>query len=305
VAVVGVAVGGAVAPDGNGRGHLRVAAAQGGGKRGVRAVKSDPQLVFDRQLRASERATPPVDLVLWPEDVIDVARLTRSPEERAVGALARRLDATVVAGIVEDAGSDHFRNAAVVWAPDGRVVARYDKVHRVPFGEYIPFRNLIRHLADLSSVPRDERSGRGPGRLDTPVGRLAVVVSYEVFFGDRARSGIRAGGRLLLVPTNASSFKSSQVPGQEVAAARLRAIEGGRWVVQAAPTGYTAVVDQRGRVRARSRLAVAATVQRTVGLRRGRTLATRLGQRPVTAAALVALAGLALGARPRGAPGSA
>src|SRR2546426_756153 len=189
----------------------------------------------------------------------------------AGGALARRLDATVVAGIVEDAGSDHFLNAAVVWAPDGRVVGRYDKVHRVPFGEYIPLRSLIRHLADLSSVPRDERSGHGPGRLDTPVGRLAVVVSYEVFFGDRARSGIRAGGRLLLVPTNASSFKTSQVPGQEVAAARLRAIEGGRWVVQAAPTGYTAVVDQRGRIRARGPLGRAATVEGTVGLRTGRT----------------------------------
>src|SRR5207249_5185257 len=126
--------------------------------------------------------------------------------------------------------------------------------------------------------------GHGPGRVDTPAGRLAVVVSYEIFFGDRARSGVRAGGRLLLVPTNASSFRTSQVPGQELAASRLRAVETGRWAVQAAPTGYTAAVDQRGRVRARSRLGVPATVQRTVGLRRGRTLATRLRQRPVAAA---------------------
>ena len=95
---------------------------------------------------------------------------------------------------------------------------------------------------------------------------------------------------MLLVPTNASSYTTSQVPGQELAAARLRAIETGRVVVQAAPTGYSAVVDATGAVRARSGLGPPAVLERTITLRRGQTVATRLGDGPLTVAAVTTLA---------------
>jgi len=180
----------------------------------------------------------------------------------------------------------------VAWAPDGRVVATYEKVHRVPFGEYVPLRGVISHLADLSAVPRDAIAGRGPGVLVTPAGPLGVMISYEVFFADRARAAVRAGAQVLLVPTNASSYTTSQVPAQELAAARLRAIETGRDVVQAAPTGFSAVVDAHGRVRRRSRLGPPDVVSATITLRGGQTFAVRLGDSPVvlTAAASLVLA---------------
>ena len=93
---------------------------------------------------------PPVDLVLWPEDVVDVSRPVRETAEgRQLAELARRLHATLVAGVVEDAGARHFRNAAVAWGPRGRIVARYDKVHRVPFGEYIPFKQRVPWLYNI------------------------------------------------------------------------------------------------------------------------------------------------------------
>src|SRR5262249_29892037 len=129
----------------------------------------------------------------------------------------------------------------------------------------------------------------GPGVVRTPVGRLAVSISYEVFFADRARSGVRAGGRLLLVPTNASSYTTSQVPAQELAAARVRAVETGRWVVQAAPAGYSGIIDQRGTVHRRGPLGSASVIQATVQLRDGQTLAMRLGDWPLTLVAVVLL----------------
>ena len=289
--VVAASVGGAVVHQTRHTGSLRVAAVQGGGRRGLRAVFRNPTAVFDAQLRASDGVRPPVDLVVWPEDVIDTDRVAGSPEDLAMASLARRLDATVVAGIVEDAGPDHFANAAVAWAPNGDMVSRYDKVHRVPFGEYIPLRSLVRHFADLSAVPRDALAGKGPGVLRTPAGRFGVAVSYEVFFADRARAAARHGASVLLVPTNASSFSTGQVPAQELAAARLRAIETGRSVVQAAPTGYSAVVDWRGRVLAHSDLGRPAVIERLVERRAGTTPATALGDLPLALAALVALAG--------------
>jgi len=119
---------------------------------------------------------------------------------------------------------------------------------------------------------------------------LGVVISYEVFFPERARSAIRSGGRVLLVPTNASSYQDAQIPAQEVVVARLRALETGRWVVQAAPTGYSAVIDHEGRVRSLSGLGGAEVLRAEVDLRTGRTLFVSFGSAPWVVAALLVLA---------------
>ena len=290
-AVVVVGVLSAAAPDGGDpTGTLDVALVQGGGRRGFRAVESDPQAVFDAHVAATAAVTPGVDVVLWPEDVVDVDRPVDETEHGAVlAAAADGLDAVLVAGVVEDVQGTRFSNAAVAWGPDGAVLDRYDKVHRVPFGEYVPGRAVIDRFADLSVIPRDAIPGKGPGRLDTPTGRLGVVISFEVFFADRARAAANAGGRVLLVPTNASSFKTSQVPTTQVAAARLRAIETGRDLVQAAPTGYGAVVDHHGRVHARTTLGRRQVVHETVALRDGTTAYARVGDVPMVVLSLLGL----------------
>ena len=291
VVLAGVA-GGAVAPDGGGGPGLRIAAVQGGGRRGFHgSARDDPADVFARHLAASAAVRRPVDLVLWPEDVIDVpGPVARFEQAGLVAGVARRTRATVVAGVVEDAGPDRFRNAAVAWGPDGTIIDRFDKAHRVPFGEYVPGRAFFEHVVDLSPIPRDAIAGTGPGILRTPVGRLGVMVSYEVFFSDRARGAARAGGRLLLVPTNAASYSTSQVPSQQLASARLRAIETGRDLVQAGPTGFSAVIDHRGHLLARSTLGRRQVLRRTVTLRSGRTLYVRTGPAPVLALAVAAVA---------------
>jgi apolipoprotein N-acyltransferase len=289
---VAAAAGGAAAPRGHDVGPVRVAAVQGGGARGLRAVEGDPHVVFEAQLAATRAAVGPgdVDVVVWAEDVVDVdGPLAGSEQEAAMARLSDDLRATVVAGVVEDVSDRRFRNAAVVWEPGRGVVGRYDKVHRVPFGEYVPFRSLFAHLADLSDVPRDAIAGTGPGVLDTRVGRLGVVISYEVFFADRARAAVRAGGELVLVPTNASSYTTSQVPAQELAVARVRAVETGRWVVQAAPTGYSGVVDPSGTVVRHGPLGTRAVLLASVRLRVGRTPEVAVGDGPVVVAALLAL----------------
>jgi apolipoprotein N-acyltransferase len=244
-------------------------------------------------MRASAVLPLDLKLVLWPEDVVDVdGALAGSDQESALSSLAARLRTTVVAGVVEDVDPDRFFNAAVAWGPDGKVIARYDKVHRVPFGEYVPARTFFDRLADLSDVPRDAIPGRGAGVLETGVGRLGVLVSYEVFFEGRARDAVRADAAILLVPTNASSYRDAQVPAQEVAAARLRAIQTGRWVLQAAPTGYSVVVDHDGRVLQSSPLGLPSVLRGTVQLRSGDTPWTVIGSVPVMA---VAGLGLLLG----------
>lgn len=293
VAALGIA-----APDGSG-GHdagvstgrpLRVAIVQGGGPMGFRAVDSEPGAVLEAHLAVSENLRGPLDLVLWPENTIDVGAIDDSDESDALAAVARRLDTTVVAGVTENAGADNFQNVAVAWDPNGRIVDRFVKVKRVPFGEYVPLRGLLQRLVDLSVLPRDAVAGEGPGILATPAGDFGVAISYEVFFSERGRVAARAGGDVLLVPTNAASFTTSQVPTQEVAAAQLRAWETGRWVLMSAPTGYAAVIEPGGRLLERSMLGRPEVVTGVVERRSGRTLYVVLGDLPVVALAAGLLA---------------
>jgi apolipoprotein N-acyltransferase len=118
------------------------------------------------------------------------------------------------------------------------------------------------------------------------------MISYEVFYAGRGRSPVRAGAQVLLVPTNTSSYATAQLPTQEVAASELQAIEEGRDLLQAAPTGYTAVVTNRGTLLQRSVLGRQEVVFASLARRRGWTLYVRFGDLPVQ---LLAAAGLALG----------
>ncbi|HEY5026141.1 MAG TPA: apolipoprotein N-acyltransferase [Acidimicrobiales bacterium] len=286
--VAGAAWWGAVAPDGGAGVHtLRVASVQGGGVRGLRKAEVDPATVTAAQFEAtaaiaSNDGGRAPSLVLWPEDVVSLDnRIDGTPIERELGALAKRLHGTLLVGVTETVSTQSFRNEIVAFSPDGKLVDRFEKVHRVPFGEYIPYRGFFKHLADLSSVPLDAIPGHGTGVLHTPAGPLGTLVSYEVFYSQRGRITTRAGAQLLVDPTNTSSYLTSQVPTQEIAAARLQAIAEGRDVVQAAPTGYSAVIDHRGRVLVRSKLGVRAVIVRDVELRKGRTIYERFGDLPV------------------------
>ena len=237
-------------------------------------------------------------LVLWPEDVISLAGpLAGTSPAATMAGLARQLRTTVVAGVTETVSSTAFRNLVVAWGPSGRVIGTFEKVHRVPFGEYVPYRSFFAHFANLAAVPLDAIPGAGTGLLRTPAGPLGVMVSYEVFYAERGRSSVRAGAELLVVPTNTSSYATSQVPAQEVAADRVQAVEEGRDLVQAAPTGFSTVVDDRGDVLQQTDLGQRQVLLATVGLRTGGTVYERTGDWPVLVlAGLAVLAGWLLAA---------
>lgn len=289
--VVAGAVGGAmVAPRSEAVGELRVALVQGGGPQGTRAWNTDEREVFERHLEASELIEGPVDLVVWPEDVVDVDDLETSDEGRELADLARDLDATLIAGAVEDAGPEHFLNASVAYSPEGEIVDRYDKVHRVPFGEYVPLRWLLEPFGGENLTARDAVIGEEPAELDTPAGRFSVAISWEIFFGDRVREGVQDGAEVVLNPTNGSSFTGTLVQTQQVASSRMRAIESDRWLVQVAPTGFSAVIDRDGTVHQRSAVSQQVVLHDTVTMYDGTTPYVRWGMGPAVAVALACLA---------------
>lgn len=284
LAVVAVAGLARVAPDGSGFATAKLALVQGGGPQGTHAIDGDPEVVFQRHLAADQGVPTDVDLVVWPENVIvpDTPTFAESTARTAVTERARSLGVPYAVGVTERVDAEHFTNAQIVVLGDGSPASRYDKVRRVPFGEYMPFRSLLEALpVGAERVPRDAAPGTGPAVIDVPgIGRVGVVISWEVFFAGRARDAAVHGATVLLNPTNGASYTGSILQTQQVASSRLRAIETGRWVAQVAPTGFSAFVAPDGTVTQRSAQVEAAVLVADVELRRGRTLAVRIGDVP-------------------------
>lgn len=265
VAVAAVAVLGALWPLGAPVAQVRIAAVQGGGPQGTRYTSAEAPLVFERHLQATRTITGPVDVVVWPENVVNIdGPFSASSELTQMTIEARRLKAPIVAGIVESVDADRFTNYVIVVHPDGTRSDRYDKKRRVPFGEYVPMRWLFEPIAGGALPPRDQVPGTGTAMVRTGHGKMAVAISWEVFFGRRVREGVRAGGQVVLNPTNGSSYWLTQVQTQQIAMSQLRAVESGRWVTQVAPTGFSAFVSPQGAVHQRTDVSEQKVIVRTV-----------------------------------------
>lgn len=313
-AAVVLIVAAGLAPEGRDTGEtVRVAAVQGGGRQGTSALDVPSRLVTEAHLEATRTIEPgSVDLVVWPENAIDVddEPFPGSAAHALVAAEAARLGVPIAVGVTLDSEfSNHpvpgrFVNLQVVVSPDGSVGHAYEKVQTVPFGEYMPFRGLLERLgAPTHLVPTDAVAGRDPAVIDVPIeGRgnvpWGVMISWEVFFGDRGHDAAGHGTRALMNPTNGASYTWTILQGQQIASSRLRAVETGRWVVQVAPTGFSAFVDPDGGVHQRTGVSERAVIVREVPLRSGATWYQALTDWPWLAA-LLALAALTAGAELR------
>jgi apolipoprotein N-acyltransferase len=288
--VVAVALLGAVWPIGEPVAQVRVAGVQGGGPQGTRYSSGDAPIVFGRHLEATRTIEGPVDVVVWPENVVNIERpLEGSDELRLIAEQAARLDAPIIAGVVEGKGPDHFVNYVVVVHPDGTLTDRYDKERRVPFGEYVPMRWLFEPIAGASLPQRDQIPGDGDAVVRTGHGKMAVAISWEIFFGRRVREGVRDGGQVVLNPTNGSSYWLTQVQTQQVAMTQLRAVESGRWAVQVSPTGFSAFVDPAGGVHQLTDITEQKVITRTIARYDGTVPAQALGDLPALVLAIGAL----------------
>jgi apolipoprotein N-acyltransferase len=281
--VVLVTMLGYVAPHGTAVRRIDAATVQGGGEQQTISHLTDYGEVFRRHADAANSIKPGVDLIVFPENITNInGRFEDTSERQQLETLAARTGATVVAGVVDDRNDQkHFWNFAVAISPRGKLEARYDKVRRVPFGEYTPMRSLLTPIAGSMIPPRDGVPGTKPALLTTSLGRLGVVISWEVFFPRRVADAMNHDAQILLNPTNGSSYWLTQVQTQQLASSTLRAVESGRWLLQSAPTGFSAIIDPDGTMVARSSLREAKVLQHVVELRDGSTIAMRLGQTPV------------------------
>jgi len=244
------------------------------------------------QVRAGSRPAP--DLVIWPENSADLDP-SRNPALSAV--IQGAVDAIGRPVLVGAVLQDPRRNVGQLWLPRRGPVAVYVKRQLVPFGEYIPFRGLLSHITSLTALqPVNYTPGHRAVVLRVGNVRLGDVICYEVGFDGLVRSEVTAGANLLAVQSNDADFELDGQLGeseQQVAMARIRAIESDRAVVYASTTGQSAIISPDGSLIALSGTWHRAELDARVPLRTTVTLADRLGGWPegaISAAAAAALA---------------
>jgi len=247
--------------------RIRVAVVQGNIDQGVKwspAWAERTLAAYERLSRAA--AGEGAEWIVWPETAVPGA-VNRSPELRdRLRALAAETGATLVVGAVaveRAPGGDRYRffdSAFVLTAGEG-VVARYDKAQLVPFGEYVPLRDLLgRFFQALARGIADDNVTAGPGPRALAVPRpgaadavtAGVPICYELIFPDLMRRFVRDGAGVLLAITNDAWYGRTGAPYQFLAMTAVRSAETGVWTARAANTGVSALIDARGRVRART-----------------------------------------------------
>jgi apolipoprotein N-acyltransferase len=186
------------------------------------------------------------DVILWPESAMPY-RIDADPAYRlAVHRLAETHDVVVVLNSVAASPDGGYANAAYAVDPSGSV-SRYDKMRLVPFGEYVPAwarwfftDSLVREVGDFAPGTRVRLL-----KADVPMG---MAVCYEIVFPDLIAAEVRTGAQVLATLTNDAWYGASWALDQHFAQAVLRAVETRRWVVRAALTGISGVIDPTGRV---------------------------------------------------------
>ena len=307
VVLAGVAAGPLWLPRGiAGRsGELDVALVQGNVPQGRftgfadRVGRQGPEdtVIVDNHVQATlPLASNPPDLVIWPENAVDRDPFHNPDIQAKVEDTVLQVHAPFIVGAILDAPPDgtRFTNTNLLYDAGGQVIARYDKVHLVPFGEYVPWHWLRRYIKALEQIPSDGVPGRVPVVFDVGSAKVGTVICFESTYPALARDEVRDGAQLLIVSTNNASFRRSPASRQHLAMSQLRAVEEGRTVMHAAISGISAVIDPSGRVLTKTRLFTQAVVRRTVPLGSGRTPYARFGEAiELALAGLGAFAGLA------------
>jgi len=222
---------------------------------------------------------PLPDLVIWPESpapfFADEQRFHQTLSEIATGTNAYVLAGTI--GVLRDGDNSQLYNSAELVAPNGKWLARYDKIHLVPFGEYVPFKDLFSFAKKLTKEVGDYIPGTQ--RLVLPVHsyKLGTFICYESIFPDEIRAFANHGAGLLVNISNDGWFGDTGAPGQHLRMARMRAIENDRWVLRATNTGITASIDPYGRVVQQARRNAQVAVNMPYGVVTGTTFYTRHG----------------------------
>jgi apolipoprotein N-acyltransferase len=218
-------------------------------------VKWDPAFqeatvsIYERLTRRAMAGRP--DLVVWPESATPFYFQDEYAYAQRLIGLVKGTGSYLLFGspAYEQAGDRiHYLNSAFLVGPDGIVLGRSDKMHLVPFGEYVPLAHLLPFVHKLVAGIGDFSPAARLVPLETDKGKLGVLVCYEGIFPELSRAYVTAGSQILVNISNDAWYKRSSAPYQHLSMTVFRAVENRVPLVRATNTGISAIIDSRGRM---------------------------------------------------------
>jgi apolipoprotein N-acyltransferase len=211
----------------------------------------------DLTVKSASPSPAKIDLTVWPESPAPF--FTNDARFRdALSQMARTTKAWAVTGAIGTAPpvGDHDRaasefNSAALISPTGDWTARYDKIHLVPFGEFLPYPSLFSFAGGLTKEVGEFGRGESRDPQDAGPARLGVFICYESIFPDEVRQFAEQGAQVFVNISNDGWYGDSGAYAQHLNQTRMRALENNRWLLSATNTGVTASIDPWGRVVAR------------------------------------------------------
>ncbi|MEY4320251.1 MAG: hypothetical protein RLZZ471_192 [Actinomycetota bacterium] len=266
------------------QGKIDVAAVQGNANAGLFA-NPKPGSILQNHLSATKPLLNQkrVDLVIWPENAADLNPLENSLAKSQIAQLASRLKAPIIFGTITSRGGDIY-NSSILWNPDVGATDWYDKKRPVAFGEFVPDREFFHLLAPdlIDLIPRGYSFGTRDGIFnissDSKVSaKLGTMICFEVAVDDITRDLVKQGAQLLAIQTNNSDFGKTNESAQQLAIAKLRAIESGRAVINISTVGLSAIILPTGEVIDSLPSYTPGIMRQTLPLRSGITPAMAIG----------------------------
>lgn len=255
------------------------------------AYQAETLRIYTRLTREAGRAKPAI--ILWPETAAPIF-LRRDPRLLAeLEALSREVGAPLVVGSV-DGDRQGLYNSAFLLTGRG-ITAKYDKIHLVPFGEYVPLSWLIGFVRGWAEFISEFQAGVTPRVFGEGPAPFGVVICYEGIFPDLFRKFVAVGAEFMVNITNDAWFGTTSGPMQHLAMLPFRAVENGVAIARAANTGISASVEPDGRIGRTLGLFERGVLVVTLRLRQRATFYARFGDLFAYAALAVSAAALALG----------
>jgi len=211
------------------------------------------EIFLDHFLMTREAASRGNRLIVWSESAVPLS-FTRSPSyQEAVRELVSSQNIHLLLGSVHISPSspsspERYFNSAFLLTPRGEVAGKYDKIHLVPFGEYVPLRRFFFFAGKLVQEASDFSPGESYTLLNYNSHPIGVAICYEIIFPQLMRAFTSRGAELIATITNDAWFGRSSAPYQHFSMAVFRAVENRRYVVRAANTGISGIIDPFGRV---------------------------------------------------------
>jgi len=220
------------------------------------------------------------DLIVWPETATPFFFQQIDEKHGEVVAVARNTKAFLIFGSISYRRIEnrtHFQNSAYLLSPQGEVLGKYDKVHLVPYGEYVPLRRFFPFVEKLAVGIGDFLPGEGFEPLSLDGERAGILICYEAIFPEISRAYREKGASFLVNLTNDAWFGKSSAPYQHLAITTFRAVENRLFIIRAANTGISAFIAPTGEILSRTRLFETTVLEGILHVMEGRTFYSRFG----------------------------